>query len=251
MDDIIRLVDVDKIFETKIEKVHALKRLNLSVTEGDIFGIIGHSGAGKSTLIRCMNLLEYPTNGHVFYRNHDLTQLTNKELRKVRRSIGMIFQQFHLLMQRNALENVCFPLEISGVSKKEAKKRSEELLQLVGILEKKFSYPAQLSGGQKQRVAIARALATQPDVLLCDEATSALDAITTKSILNLLKSINQDLGITVIIITHELSVVQQICNKVAVLDNGSIIETGTVKEVLEFPESDITKHLISTKEENS
>lgn len=251
MDDIIRLVDVDKIFETKIEKVHALKRLNLSITEGDIFGIIGHSGAGKSTLIRCMNLLEYPTNGHVFYRNHDLTQLTNKELRKVRRSIGMIFQQFHLLMQRNALENVCFPLEISGVSKKEAKKRAEELLQLVGIPEKKFSYPAQLSGGQKQRVAIARALATQPDVLLCDEATSALDAITTKSILNLLKSINQDLGITVIIITHELSVVQQICNKVAVLDNGSIIETGTVKEVLEFPESDITKHLISTKEENS
>lgn len=234
---IIEMVDLSKIFQTKDGSVCALDNINLQIYEGEIFGIIGMSGAGKSTLVRCINFLEKPTSGEVIFDGQKLSQLTEKELRGVRRSMGMIFQQFNLLMQRTALQNICFPLEIAGTEKTAAKKRAEELLEIVGLNDKINVYPSQLSGGQKQRVAIARALATRPKVLLCDEATSALDPSTTHAILSLIKDINKRLGITTIIITHEMSVIEEICQRVAIIDDSKIAEIGTVEEIFARPQS--------------
>ena len=207
---IIRICDLEKKYQSKNSEVYALKGINLDINQGDIFGIIGRSGAGKSTLVRCINMLERPTGGQVLFEGKDLCRLNDRDLRHARRSMGMIFQQFNLLAQRNVLQNVCFPMEIAKVGKADAKKRAEELLKLVGLEDRMKAYPAQLSGGQKQRVAIARAMATNPKVLLCDEATSALDPNTTKAILQLLKKINREMGITVIVITHEMSVIESI-----------------------------------------
>lgn len=247
----IKIDNVSKCFETLNGKVNALKDVNLTIEDGDIFGIIGLSGAGKSTLVRCINLLERPTSGNVYLDNIKLNELSAKQLREKRREIGMIFQQFNLLNQRTALKNVCYPMEIAGISKKESLKKAENLLNLVGMSDKKHSYPSQLSGGQKQRVAIARALATDPKVLLCDEATSALDPDTTNSILELLKNINNEMGVTIIIITHEMSVVEKICNKMAIIDNGKIEETGNVKDIFLSPKSEIGRKLIIPKDEVS
>lgn len=241
---IIELKEMSKSFKVKNGVVHALDKIDLQINRGEIFGIIGMSGAGKSTLVRCINLLERPTEGQVLFDGQDLTVLTPAQLRQARRSMGMIFQQFNLLMQRTALENVCFPLEISGVKKEEAHKRAEELLEIVGLEDRKNSYPSQLSGGQKQRVAIARALTTNPKVLLCDEATSALDPNTTRSILKLLKDINKRLGITVVIITHEMSVIEEICQRVAIIDSSKIAEIGTVEKIFTAPKSMIGKQLV-------
>ena len=202
----IRLEDIKKRFKTKAGELEVLHGVSADIKKGEIFGIIGLSGAGKSTLVRCINLLERPTGGKVYLDGVELTALNDNDLREQRRHMGMIFQQFHLLMQKTALENVCFPLQISGVSKAQAKEKAKELLELVGLADRLDSYPAQLSGGQKQRVAIARALATEPKVLLCDEATSALDPNTTAGVLKLLKDINERLGITIVVITHEMSV---------------------------------------------
>lgn len=243
-DVIIELREMSKSFKVKNGVVHALDKIDLKINRGEIFGIIGMSGAGKSTLVRCINLLERPTEGQVLFDGQDLTVLKPAELRQARRSMGMIFQQFNLLMQRTALENVCFPLEISGVKKEEAHKRAEELLEIVGLEERKDSYPSQLSGGQKQRVAIARALTTNPKVLLCDEATSALDPNTTRSILKLLKDINKRLDITVVIITHEMSVIEEICQRVAIIDSSKIAEIGTVEKIFTAPKSNIGKQLV-------
>jgi D-methionine transport system ATP-binding protein len=222
----IEIINVSKIFQTASGPVAALENIDLRIEDGEIFGIIGLSGAGKSTLIRCMNLLERPTEGRVVVDGKNLMELPKKELLEMRRSMGMIFQGFNLLEQRNALQNVCYPLEIAGVPKKEAKKRGEELLELVGLSDKAKAYPSQLSGGQKQRVAIARALASDCRYLLCDEATSALDPATTHSILQLLKEINQRLGVTIVIITHEMKVVEEICHRVAVIHKSRIQEIG-------------------------
>jgi len=241
---IIELIGLGKTFDNKNSTVRALEDINLSIYEGEIFGIIGLSGAGKSTLVRCINYLERPTEGKVIFNGIDLSKVGEKELLKIRQSMGMIFQQFNLLMQRTSLQNICFPLEIAGVPKKEAKKRAYELLEVVGLSDKARAYPAQLSGGQKQRIAIARALATNPKVLLCDEATSALDPTTTRSILNLLKEINQKLGITIVVITHEMSVIEEICNRVAIVDQSHIAEIGTVEEVFMKPKSKIAKQLV-------
>lgn len=241
---IVELIGLGKTFQSKTNTVKALEDINLTINEGEIFGIIGLSGAGKSTLVRCINYLERPTAGTVIFDGRDLGALSEKELLKARQSMGMIFQQFNLLMQRNALQNICFPLEIAGVPKKEAKARAKELLEIVGLSDKAKAYPSQLSGGQKQRVAIARALATNPKVLLCDEATSALDPTTTRSILNLLKEINHRLGITVIVITHEMSVIEEICNRVAIIDQSHIAEVGEVEEVFVRPKSKIAKQLV-------
>ncbi|HWT75077.1 MAG TPA: ATP-binding cassette domain-containing protein [Mobilitalea sp.] len=241
---IVTLVGLGKVFESKNNKVKALEDINLTINQGEIFGIIGLSGAGKSTLVRCINFLERPTSGSVIFDGADLGKLKESELLKARQSMGMIFQQFNLLMQRNALQNICFPLELAGIPKKEAKMRASELLEIVGLSDKAKAYPAQLSGGQKQRIAIARALATNPKVLLCDEATSALDPTTTRSILNLLKEINQRLGITVIVITHEMSVIEEICNRVAIIDQSHIAEVGDVEEVFVRPQSKIAKQLV-------
>lgn len=240
----IELTKVSKSFRTADGTVDALKEVSLSIPDGDIFGIIGMSGAGKSTLVRCINMLERPTEGQIVIDGCDIGGLPEKELRKVRRDITMIFQGFNLLMQRNCLKNVCFPLELAGVKKAEAKQRAMELLELVGLADKAKAYPAQLSGGQQQRIAIARALATQPKVLLCDEATSALDPTTTHSILELIRDINQQLGITVIIITHQMSVVESICKHVAILDNGTVAETGAVDEVFAHPKTEAAKRLV-------
>ena len=242
------LENLYKTFEEKEQRVEAVKEVNLHIEQGKIFGIIGFSGAGKSTLVRCLNLLEVPTSGKVIFKGKNLMEMEQTELRKCRQKIGMIFQSFNLLAQRTALDNVCYPLEIAGVGKKDARKRALELLTLVGIEDKAGNYPSQLSGGQKQRVAIARALATNPDVLRCDEATSALDPITTTAILELLKNINQTLGVTIVIITHEMKVVQQICDNVAVMSDGYIIEQGTVEDIFMQPKSDITKKLVLHKE---
>lgn len=241
---IVQLVGLGKVFQSKNNVVKALEDINLTINQGEIFGIIGLSGAGKSTLVRCINFLEKPTSGAVIFDGADLGILPERELLRARQSMGMIFQQFNLLMQRNALQNICFPLEIAGVPKKEAKQRALELLEIVGLADKARAYPAQLSGGQKQRVAIARALATNPKVLLCDEATSALDPTTTRSILNLLKEINQKLGITVIVITHEMSVIEEICHRVAIIDQSHIAELGEVEEVFVRPKSKIAKQLV-------
>ncbi len=240
----IKFEHLEKRFKSKGSDVYAVRDANFEIKQGEIFGIIGFSGAGKSTLVRMINLLEEPTDGKVYFDGTDLTSISGKELRKVRQRIGMIFQQFNLLAQRNVIDNVCYPLEISGKSKKEARVRAKELLELVGIADKEKAYPAQLSGGQKQRVAIARALATNPDVLLCDEATSALDPITTKSILELLKEINSKLGVTVVIITHSMEVVEQICDRVAVMSEGVIEEIGAVKDIFLNPKSETAKRLV-------
>ncbi|MGL5259510.1 MAG: methionine ABC transporter ATP-binding protein [Lachnospiraceae bacterium] len=239
----IQVEHISKTFQGS-ENVHAIKDISLTIDSGDIYGIIGLSGAGKSTLVRCLNLLERPDTGDIFIEGKNLLKLSEKELRKQRQDIGMIFQHFNLLMQKNVLDNICFPLEIAGVSKKDAKKRAYELLEIVGLTEKAKAYPSMLSGGQKQRVAIARVLANNPKILLCDEATSALDPQTTKSILNLLKEINQKFGITIVVITHEMAVIQEICSKVAVLDYGSLVEEGTVEEIFRSPKTEATKKLI-------
>ena len=240
----IQTVNVSKTFSGKEGQVEALKNISLDIYKEDIFGIIGMSGAGKSTLVRCLNFLERPTSGQVYVEGKDLSALTEKQLRNERTQIAMIFQHFNLLMQRNVLDNVCFPMDIIGMSKANARKRAVELLEEVGLEDKARSYPAQLSGGQKQRVAIARALATEPKILLCDEATSALDPTTTKSILELLREINRKHGITIVIITHAMSVVQEICNRVAIIDNGELAETGTVLEVFSRPKSHAAKKLV-------
>lgn len=244
MEPMIQVENLCKRFETKGGTVEAAKNISFSIEKGEIFGIIGLSGAGKSTLVRCLNLLERPTSGTVKVNGKNLTELSEKELRKERQKIGMIFQHFNLLMQRTALDNVCFPMEIAGIGKAEARKKALEYLRIVGLEEKALSYPSQLSGGQKQRVAIARVLASDPQILLCDEATSALDPQTTKAILELIKEINRDYGITVVVITHEMSVVQEICDKVAVLERGSLVETGTVEELFRNPKTDEARKLV-------
>lgn len=240
----IELRDLGKTYKTSDKEIVALEDINLSVRDGEIYGIIGLSGAGKSTLVRCINLLEKPSAGHVFIDGKDITEMDRKSLLKLRRSIGMIFQNFNLLDQRSVLRNVTFPLEVSGVKRSMAKARAMELLELVGLSDRAGSFPCQLSGGQKQRVAIARALATEPKYLLCDEATSALDPNTTRSILELLKKINKTMGVTIIVITHEMKVIDQICGKVAVLDQSRIAEEGKVSEVFINPRSEIAKELI-------
>ena len=241
---IIQIQHVSKVFGGGEGTVRALEDINLEVQEGEIFGIIGLSGAGKSTLVRCMTLLERPTEGNVVVDGRNLTALSEKELREARRKITMIFQGFNLLMQRTCLKNVCFPMEISKIPAAQAQKRAKELLELVGLGDKAQAYPAQLSGGQKQRVAIARALATEPKVLLCDEATSALDPTTTVSILNLLKDLNRQLGVTVVVITHQMSVIEEICSRVAILDGGCVAEMGDVQEIFSNPTTDAARRLV-------
>lgn len=241
---IIKIDNMSKEFNTSSGVVKALDNINLDIYKGEIFGIIGLSGAGKSTLVRCINYLEIPTEGNVIFEGKNLSSMKDKEIRKTRQEMGMIFQQFNLLEQRNVLDNVCFPLEIAGVSRKKAKKRAMELLELVGLADRTKAYPAQLSGGQKQRVAIARAIATNPKVLLCDEATSALDPRTTKQILDFLKYINKELKITVIIITHEMQVIEAVCDRLAIIDDSHIAEVGDVAKVFAAPQSLIGKKLI-------
>ena len=233
-----------KSFDTKDGTVEALKNVNLSIESGDIYGIIGMSGAGKSTLVRCINFLEVPTKGRVLINGKSLGDYTSRELRKQREDIGMIFQHFNLLMQKNVLENVCFPLYIQGKSKKDARKRAKELLDIVGLGDRTGAFPAQLSGGQKQRVAIARALASDPKILLCDEATSALDPQTTSSILALLKDINQRFNITIVIITHQMSVVREICSHVAIVKGGEVAEQGTVEDIFTHPTTAVSRELL-------
>ncbi len=240
----IEIKNISKVFNTADGTVEALKNVSISIPDGDIFGIIGMSGAGKSTLVRCINMLERPTTGSIEIDGCDIGMLSDKKLREFRRDITMIFQGFNLLMQRNCLKNVAFPLELAGKSKAEAKKRALELLDVVGLADKAKAYPAQLSGGQQQRVAIARALATDPKVLLCDEATSALDPTTTNSILELIRNINERLGITVVIITHQMSVVESICKHVAILEDGEVAEQGEVTEVFSHPKSSAAKKLV-------
>ena len=241
----ILIKDVSKTFETKDGSVQALNHVSLSIESGDIYGIIGMSGAGKSTLVRCMNFLEVPSEGNVLIDGKSLSEFSPKELRKEREKIGMIFQHFNLLMQKNVLENVCFPLYIQGKKKAEARAKALELLEIVGLADRAKAYPAQLSGGQKQRVAIARALASDPQILLCDEATSALDPQTTSSILELLQDINQKFGITIVIITHQMSVVREICTHVAIMKDGEVKEQGLVEEIFNHPKSEVAKDLIS------
>ena len=241
---IIQIQHLHKTFGSGGTAVHALEDISLDILEGEIFGIIGLSGAGKSTLVRCMNLLERPTGGTVIVDGQDLTKLSERELRLARRKITMIFQSFNLLMQRNCLKNVCFPMEIAGVPRARAEQRARELLDLVDLGSKASAYPAQLSGGQKQRVAIARALATDPKVLLCDEATSALDPTTTSSILALLKDLNRKLGVTVVVITHQMSVIEDICSRVAILYGGTVAEMGNVQEIFSNPTTDAARRLV-------
>ena len=242
--NMIEIKNLSKTFPSADGSVEALKNVSLSIPDGDIFGIIGMSGAGKSTLVRCINMLERPTCGSVEIDGCDLGKLSDAQLREARREITMIFQGFHLLMQRNCLRNVCFPLELAGVKKAEARERALSLLDMVGLKDKAGAYPSQLSGGQQQRVAIARALATDPKVLLCDEATSALDPTTTNSILELIRSINEKMGITVIIITHQMSVVESVCKHVAILDGGEVAEQGEVAEVFSHPKSPAARRLV-------
>ena len=244
MEPIIKIQHLNKEFKLKETDVHALSDVSLDIYKGDIYGIIGMSGAGKSTLVRCLNFLERPTSGKVIVDGKDLAELSEKQLREARKNIGMIFQHFNLLMQRSVIDNVCFPMEIAGLKKKEAREKAMEYLKIVGLEEKAYAYPAQLSGGQKQRVAIARVLASDPTILLCDEATSALDPQTTKSILQLLKEINQKYGITIVVITHEMAVVQEICSHVAIIDHGKLAEHGTVEQIFQAPKSKEAKKLI-------
>ena len=240
----IRIENLSQTFDGAGGRVAALHDINLTIEDGDIYGIIGMSGAGKSTLVRCINLLERPTEGRVVIDGVDMTALSPAELRDARRSITMIFQGFNLLMQKNCLKNICFPMELAGVPKHKAVERAHELLDMVGLPDKAKAYPAQLSGGQQQRIAIARALATNPKVLLCDEATSALDPNTTHSILGLIREINKRLGITMIVITHQMSVVEEICSHVAILDNGEVVESGAVGTVFASPKSAAARRLV-------
>ncbi|MCE5284261.1 MAG: methionine ABC transporter ATP-binding protein [Pelosinus sp.] len=240
----IELTGIEKVYNDRSSSTHALKGVDLTVRQGEIYGIIGKSGAGKSTLIRCINMLEQPTKGTVIVDGNDLTTMPDNKLREIRKKIGMIFQHFNLLSTRTVAQNIAFPLELAGINKQEIEKRVSNLLDLVGLADKKDQYPAQLSGGQKQRVGIARALANQPKVLLCDEATSALDPQTTKSILELLKTINQKFALTIVLITHEMQVIKEICDKVAVIEDGVIIEQGTVIDVFTRPEAPTTRDFI-------
>ena len=240
----VELKHISKVFQTNDGDFQALKDVNLQIPDGEIYGIIGMSGAGKSTLVRCINMLERPTEGEVFINGQNLCTMNEAQLRAQRRSITMIFQQFNLLMQRTCLGNICFPMEIAGVPKGEARKRALEYLDIVGLPDKANAYPAQLSGGQKQRIAIARALASNPKVLLCDEATSALDPTTTLSILALLKELNETLGVTVVVITHQMNVIEEVCHRVAILDHGVVAEEGTVAEIFSQPKTDIGRQLV-------
>ena len=240
----IEIKHLSKRFKTSVGEVDALKDINLTIDDGDIFGIIGMSGAGKSTLVRCINMLERPTEGQVIIDGEDIGAMSDKQLREARREITMIFQGFNLLQQRTCLKNICFPMELAGVKPADAQKRAMELLELVGLPDKAKSYPSQLSGGQQQRIAIARALATNPKVLLCDEATSALDPNTTLSILQLIRDINEKLGITVVIITHQMSVVEEVCSHVAILDGGEVAEVGAVGTVFSSPKSAAARRLV-------
>ena len=240
----IELKNLSKSFPTVEGELHALTDVSLTIGDGEVYGIVGMSGAGKSTLVRCINLLERPTSGQVVIDGDDLCAMSRKELIAQRRSISMIFQQFNLLMQRTCLANICFPMEIAQVKKADAERRARELLETVGLPDKAEAYPAQLSGGQKQRIAIARALASDPEILLCDEATSALDPKTTRDILHLVKDINRRLGITVVVITHEMAVVEEICTHVAILDHGRVMETGTVEQVFSNPQSEAGRRLV-------
>lgn len=242
----IEVIGLSKTFEGDQEKVHALKNVTLQIENGEVFGVIGYSGAGKSTLIRCINLLEKPSEGKVIINGEELTALSERALRMKRKKIGMIFQHFNLMNSRTVFSNVCYPLKGSGLSKEEKKVKVRELLRIVGIEDKEFAYPNQLSGGQKQRVAIARALANDPEVLLCDEATSALDPKTTKSILRLLKELNRKLGLTIILITHEMSVIKEICDRVSIMENGEVVETGTVGDIFSNPQKKMTVDFIET-----
>ncbi|MBE6898858.1 MAG: ATP-binding cassette domain-containing protein [Ruminococcaceae bacterium] len=241
----IRIEHLSKIYQTKTQ-VDALKDINLHVQPGDIYGIIGMSGAGKSTLLRCISFLEQPTSGSIFLDGTDMSSVSPRQLQEIRKEMGVIFQGYNLLMQKTIRKNIAFPLELNKTPKADIDKRVDELLRIVGLSDKADFYPAQLSGGQRQRVAIARALATNPKVLLCDEPTSALDPLTTRSILELLRDINRNLGVTIIVITHELGVVRSLCQKVAVIDQGSIVEQGLTAQVMDAPQNDITKLLIST-----
>ena len=240
----IEIKNLSKSFSTTDGVVDALRDVSLTIRDGDIYGIIGMSGAGKSTLVRCINMLERPTEGNVIINGQDIGSLKPSVLRDLRRSVSMIFQGFNLLMQRTCLKNICFPMELAGVKKTDAVKRAKELLEIVGLPNKANAYPAQLSGGQKQRIAIARALASDPKVLLCDEATSALDPQTTHSILELIREINENTGITVVIITHQMSVVEEICNRVAILDDGRVAEEGEVSAIFSQPKSTAAKKLV-------
>ncbi len=246
----IELRGLSKVYQIPGGEVQALNNINLTIEQGDIYGIIGMSGAGKSTLIRCLNRLDTPTDGQVLIDGQNILAMSKKQLLQTRRRMAMIFQQFNLLMQKSVARNVRYPLEIAGAPKKQANERVMEMLKIVGLEEKANAYPAQLSGGQKQRVAIARALASNPEMLLCDEATSALDPMTTQSILELLKKINAELGITVVLITHEMAVIRQICNKVAILDGGKLVEQGTVDDVFMHTKSAAGKRLFGILPEN-
>ena len=240
----IELKHVSKVFETAGGRVEALKDISLTIPDGDVYGIIGMSGAGKSTLVRCINMLERPTSGEIIVDGKRMDTMSPAQLRAARRGITMIFQRFNLLMQRNCLDNICFPMELAGIGRREAAERALTLLETVGLPDKAKAYPAQLSGGQQQRVAIARALATNPKVLLCDEATSALDPKTTRQILELIGDINRKLGITVVIITHQMSVVKSVCSHVAILDDGEVVEDGLVSTVFSAPKSAAARHLV-------
>ena len=260
--DMIRIENLSKTFSAKEGNVDAVKNVSLTIEDGDIYGVIGYSGAGKSTLVRCLNLLETPDNGSleindsgkitfrngIAYDGDGQKRMKEKQINEMRRSIGMIFQHFNLLEQQTVLSNVCFPLEIRGIPRRERQEKALELLEKVGLAEKAQCYPSQLSGGQKQRVAIARVLANDPDILLCDEATSALDPETTKTILELLKKIHDTMGITVIVITHEMKVIQEICSSVAVLENGEVQEVGTVSELFTNPKSRVARRLLLLEE---
>ena len=237
---------VNKIYPGKNGKITAVSDVNLHINKGEVFGIVGYSGAGKSTLLRCINLLERPTSGEIFIDDTNLTNMSIQELRQARQSIGMIFQGFHLASSKTAAENIAFSLQVAGVPAKKRNERVKELLELVGLADKADHFPAQLSGGQKQRVSIARAIANNPKVLLSDEATSALDPSTTKSILNLLKKINEELGITIVLITHEMEVVKEICHRCAVMQDGKVIEEGRTYDIFSNPKNDLTKKFIET-----
>ncbi|MCD9067798.1 methionine ABC transporter ATP-binding protein [Staphylococcus pasteuri] len=238
--------NVNKVFHKKKEKIHALKNISFTINQYDIFGVIGYSGAGKSTLVRLVNQLEHATDGQVIVDGHEINTYKERELRKVKKDIGMIFQHFNLLNSKTVFKNVAMPLILSGKDKKEIQERVDSILKFVGLSDKKNQFPDELSGGQKQRVAIARALITNPKVLLCDEATSALDPATTNSILNLLSNINKTFGVTVMMITHDMSVIQKICNRVAVMENGEVVEIGDVKEVFSNPKTKTAHNFVTT-----
>ena len=243
----IEIKNLTKRFEAGGDEITALNDISLNIEKGEIYGIIGMSGAGKSTLVRSINYLEVPNEGKVLINGVDLSKLSDRELRIKRRDIGMIFQGFNLLEQRNVIDNICFPLEIAGMKKKKARIKARELLETVNLADKEKAYPSQLSGGQKQRVAIARALATNPEILLCDEATSALDPQTTDSILALLKEINEKLNITIVVITHQMSVITDICTRVAIIENGRLVEEGPVEQIFNSPRTDTARELIADK----